>query len=371
MKIGILTYHRSQNYGALLQAFAMQQFLEDNGNEASFVDYWPSYHADEYKLFSWNKIKKLPLKYKITYIIRFLGTCVRTPLRHRNTRFFIDNNLHVNDDKKFDLVVYGSDQIWRRQNYSGFEGFNPVYFGEGFVDAPYKVAYAASMGDIIVKDDNDRNILANGFRNFSAIGVREEEVKDFIEKDFHIPCKLVLDPVFLLTKEQWLSKIKTESIPKQKYIFHYRLMTDSPTDKIANEISRQTGFPVVEMRGVVPIGHYGKYNRFTDGPLEFLSLINGAEYVVASSFHGVALSICLEKDFFLCAEMKRMNRLNTLLSRLNLTDRIIEKNKIKELNIDRKINYGEVKKQLYVLQQDSREWLLHQIAISKHNSERE
>ena len=364
MKIGILTYHRSQNYGALLQALAMQQFLEDNGNAASFIDYWPSYHAEEYKLFSWNKFKKLSLKYKITYIIRFLGTCVRTPLRHRNTRRFIDNNLHVNGDKKFDLVIYGSDQIWRRQQFSGFEGFNPVYFGEGVVDASHKVAYAASMGEIIVKDDNDREILANGFRNFSAIGVREAEVKNFIENEFHIHCKLVLDPVFLLTKEQWLSKIITKSIPKQKYIFHYRLMKDSPTERIANEISRQTGLPVVEMRGVVPIGHYGKHNRFTDGPLEFLSLIYGAEYVVASSFHGVALSICLEKDFFLCAEMKRMNRLHTLLSRLNLTERIIEKDKIEKLNINIKINYSEVNKQLYALEQDSREWLLQQIAIS-------
>ena len=366
MKIGILTYHRSQNYGALLQAFALQQFLEDNGNSVSFVDYWPSYHADEYKLFSWKKFKNLSFKCKIAYIIRFFGTCARTPLRQQNTRRFIEKNLHVTEDKRFDLVIYGSDQIWRRQNYSAFKGFNPVYFGDGVVETSKKVAYAASMGDIVVEDDNDRNILLNGFRNFFAIGVRAEEVKQFIEKQFHIPCKLVLDPVFLLTKEQWLSKVLTNCIPKQKYIFHYRLMKESPTEKIANKISKQTGLPIVEMRGVVPIGHYGKNKRFTDGPLEFISLIYGAEYIVASSFHGVALSICLEKDFFLCSEMKRMNRLNTLLSRLNLTERIINKDKIENINIKNSINYYEVNKKLFDLEQESREWLLQQITSSQH-----
>lgn len=365
MKIGILTYHRSQNYGALLQAFAMQQFLEDNGNEASFVDYWPSYHADEYKLFSWNKIKKLPLKYKITYIIRFLGTCVRTPLRHRNTRFFIDNNLHVNGDKKFDLVVYGSDQIWRRQNYSGFEGFNPVYFGEGVVEAPYKVAYAASMGDIIVKDDNDRKILANGFRNFTAIGVRVAEVMDFVEKEFNIPCKLVLDPVFLLSKKQWLSKIDLNYIPKYKYIFHYRLGGESPTDLLVAEISQQTGLPVIEMRGTVPLGHYGRKYRYTQGPEAFLALISGAEFIVASSFHGTALSVLFEKEFYLCAKMKRLGRIKTLLSQIGLSDRIIEEREIKNIDTKKRINYTDVNQKLQELEIDSRSWLLNQIESAR------
>ena len=59
MKIGILTYHRAINYGAILQSYALQAFLEQHGFDASFVDYWPDYHKAFYKIFNFCLIFKL------------------------------------------------------------------------------------------------------------------------------------------------------------------------------------------------------------------------------------------------------------------------------------------------------------------------
>lgn len=361
MKIGILTYHRSQNYGALLQALAMQQYLENLGNEVSFIDYWPDYHDEAYKLFSWDKFSDMGFKSKMKYLVRVVGTCVRHSLRQRNTRRFINDNLHITKDINFDLVIYGSDQVWRKQPYRDFIRYNPVYFGEGLVETTHKIAYAASMGKIEYDEAKDKEFLTKGFSNFDAISVRESDLKDFIEKEFNISCKLVLDPVLLLTKEQWKSKTNSKYLPKGKYILYYRLQDTPETDKIVRQIVRQTGLSVVELRGCMSVGHYGKRYRFTADAQEFISLISGAEYVVTSSFHGTAFSIRFEKDFYIAAEIARPNRVKTLLKQVGLSDRMIEKEKIDLVNANNHIDYNVVNQRLQELVKDSQGWLCQQI----------
>lgn len=73
MKIGILTFHRAHNYGAVLQAYALKAFLNEMGyNNVSFIDYWPKYHDDVYRLFNIDFFKSLSIIDKIKYIIRYL-----------------------------------------------------------------------------------------------------------------------------------------------------------------------------------------------------------------------------------------------------------------------------------------------------------
>ena len=148
MKIGILTFHRSRNYGALLQAKAMQDYLRSLGHDVSFVDYWPPYHAQMYETFSKDKFRELSLYRMLTYLVRFILTFSRNNKRQEKTQVYINNFFTISEDKKFDLVIYGSDQIWRKQHKKSCPGFNPIFWGEGFVDTSHKIAYAASMGKI-------------------------------------------------------------------------------------------------------------------------------------------------------------------------------------------------------------------------------
>lgn len=361
MKIGILTFHRSQNYGALLQALGLQQFIEKLGYDVSFVDYWPEYHNEMYKHFSWKKFKSCSAKGKIKYLFTFIGTFARLTVRHKKTRSFIRRFLRISKDRNYDLVIYGSDQIWRKQRRPGYDWYNPVYFGEGEVETPHKIAYAASMGIIAVRDDKDRDFLSNGFANFDTISVRESDLKEFIEKEFGLSYKLVLDPVFLLTKEQWTANTDSRYLPKYSYILYYRLQDIQQTDAIVNKIVSQTGLPVVELRGYIPLGQYGKRYRFTADAQEMITLINGADYVVTSAFHGVAMSILYEKNFFYASEKSQSNRVRSLLQQIGLTDRIIESGELEKVDYNNLINYTQVNRLLHDMQKDSREWLIHQV----------
>ena len=96
MKVGILTYHRTNNYGACLQAVAMRLVLEKMGCEVYYVDYWPDYHANMYKLFSLGNLKGRSFKGKIGYLIRSLNGIKAKKKRIRNFNIFLDSLVNEN-----------------------------------------------------------------------------------------------------------------------------------------------------------------------------------------------------------------------------------------------------------------------------------
>ena len=119
MKIGILTYHRSHNYGALLQAIALRKVLSDMGNEVFFIDYWPNYHRHMYALFSVKWLINRPgRKSKLLYIKDCLLHCSVRKQRKQNFDLFISHFIlpYISScDDSYDVIVHGSDQIWRKQ----------------------------------------------------------------------------------------------------------------------------------------------------------------------------------------------------------------------------------------------------------------
>src|SRR5690554_1640541 len=123
MKIGILTYHRSENYGAVLQALALNKAVRRLGFKPVFVDYQHPRHKELYSLFSWSKFEKFSLYQKLKYLLVFLFTYTRK-LRRKSyfqrffNQYFETDNLGSIADH-YDIVIYGSDQIWRKQNIIG------------------------------------------------------------------------------------------------------------------------------------------------------------------------------------------------------------------------------------------------------------
>ena len=360
MKIGILTFHRSQNYGALLQAKALQDYVRELGHDVSFVDYWPTYHEEMYKPFSWQKYKRISLKEKVKYVLQFMFTFVRLSRRRSRTRHYINHYLTIAKDKRFDLVLYGSDQIWRKQHQPNHDWYNPVYWGEGFVETPHKVAYAASMGHIEIDKPKDKEFVESHLKVFDSVGLRENDLKEWIRQEFGLDYPMVCDPVFLLTKEQWVQHVNTRYIPKKKYILYYRLQDIKATDKIVEELRTKTGDDIIEMRGYIPFLHYGNKYRFTADAREFISLIYGADYVVTSSFHGIAMSILFEKQFFVTSKKNKANRIASLLGQLGLESRFAA-GSASIVNNEDVINYDVIKPRLEVFANQSRDWLARQI----------
>lgn len=325
MKIGILTYHRAENYGALLQAYALKTYIESLGHNVSFVDYWPQYHSDYFKIFDKHKFEKRTLKGKIFMIIKLLFFFFPKIIRKNRLKQFMYQRLelskiplYTDEDhmtEQYDVVIYGSDQIWRKQNLGGV-GFDHWYFGSDNVQAYKKVVYAGSMGAVSFKD-NDESFVFQQMKNFDALSVREKDLHDFLFSK-GIESWLVCDPVFLLSKGEW-QKVASQKTTQKKYILFYNLLNSQESVNFANQLSKKTGLPVIEINKCLSFSRFLHRRYVSCSSVEhFLGLIRDAEYVVSNSFHGVAFSIIFEKIFFAVGMGEKANRVISLLSDLEI-----------------------------------------------------
>ena len=330
MKIGILTYHRAENYGALLQAYALRTYLQSKGHDVSFVDYWPDYHMNYFKLFSWKRFMAANWKGKIAYLLGATVWLCPRKTRSKRLQRFIHERLGVTGEPRYDektkktehydVSVYGSDQIWRKQNMGGV-GFDDWYFGAENVVADKKIVYAGSMGTVKTSEKDDEYVKKM-MRNFEHISVREADL-DLYLKGLGVTSQQVIDPVFLLSKEEW-EAVADKKQKKGKYILFYNLLNRPESVRFADKLSKETGLPIMELNKKMSFKHLGK--RYISGASveEFLRLVHDAEYVVSNSFHGVAFSLIFQKQFFAVGFGERGNRVKSLLNSIGLNSRYIE-----------------------------------------------
>ena len=343
MKIGILTYHRSHNYGALLQAYALKHFLMKQGyNDVEFVDYFPDYHRDMYANIERKKFKNLPLLKKIKYPLylafRYYPLYFTKERRRKNFNKFIEKYIIEKEvglkDTDYDLVIYGSDQIWRKQKQKTCPGFNEIYFGDPIIKAKKRIAFSASMG-IIDLEPEDKVFLSKSFKSFASISVREKDLFEVIKSFSDYPVINTLDPVFLLTKDDW-DNIIPGRIIKEKYVFFYNLQENKEAREIAVYISSRLGYKLIEFVGVIRKIYYPAGIKAFEGPENFLSLLKYSDFVVTSSFHGVAFSIIFEKQFYACLPWNNQ-RVISLLNLFQVQDRFIKD--VKDVNLTRFMDY--------------------------------
>lgn len=362
MKIGILTYHRAENYGALLQAYATMTYLRSNGHEVSFVDYWPKYHSDYFSLFPLGIYRERNIKGKIMILLRLALWGIPKFIRKSRLQRFMHMRLGVsrlplftNDDCKsenYDVVVYGSDQIWRKQNLGGV-GFDSWYFGSNNVQSQRKVVYAGSMGAVSL-DRKDEAFVLQQMKNFDALSVREKDLHDFLSSK-RIESQLVCDPVFLLSKDEWM-EVASKKTPHKKYILFYNLLNSPESVYFANQLSKKTGLPIIEINKYLGLSRFLHRRYVSCASVErFLGLIRDAEYVVSNSFHGVAFSIIFEKRFFAVGMGERANRVVSLLESAGIPDRYV--NGVVPSDYEEAIPYDTVKEKLDVFRKKSMYYL--------------
>ena len=363
MKIGILTYHRAENYGALLQAYAMRTYLQQLGHEVEFVDYWPKYHSDYFKIFSLDDFWKSSLKGKVARLGRLVLVGHKLRRRKRVMLQFIHEQLGLPvqprlEDRTavselYDAVIYGSDQIWRKQGLGGV-GFDDWYFGSDNVRARKKIAYAGSMGKMTLDAQDDAYVKAQ-MAHFDRIAVRENSLLKYLE-GLGVSSVQVMDPVFLLTGKQWEKLCVAPGI-KQHYILFYNLLDTKESAAFAKKLSAETGLPVYEITKRTSL--FGrKAHLISDASVgEFLGLVHGADYVVSNSFHGVAFSIILEKQFFAVGMGEKANRVISLLNSVGLNDRYRES--AQQLISFSKIDYSKVNRVLNTVIGESEDYLIN------------
>lgn len=328
MKIGIITFHASHNYGSVLQAWALQRFLENFSHQVTIVNYRSRiqrhiYHRPlEFRTFplALSSVKRL-----------LLNSSSVKPLNRKWERFedFITTRYHLtplykniedltNGSHGFDCLICGSDQIW---NTSAPDS-GCAYYGNWFDGR--KISYAASMGNSPWKNDGD--FYRAEVRNFSAISVRERSSREMlmrsgISNDIEIVC----DPTLLLSPEDYFWP-SDNPLPNRPYIFFYTPV-GVPTEyfAIAEKLAQETGWEIYTERGYYSyqLRDFKHVHVIPDvGPVEFLQLIRNANLVIGGSFHLQVFSILFHKDFYAINGDKDA-RTNHLLNELGLTDRII------------------------------------------------
>ena len=365
MKIGVVTYHKADNYGAMLQAFALAKYLDTTYNDVEIVDYWPHYHAEVYKLWKWDGIyfRQCSWKSKIKYVVKALLFASKKYIRHRNfARFSRIMNIVNDDGRLYDAAFYGSDTIWNIwKNNELYSGFDSVYWGNEHVNAKYKFSYAPSMGNAL-DDDMTKAHCQKYLSNFKKISVRENQLRLLLNKWGYNEVTHVVDPTCLLTKEQW-DNYTPKRLVGEDYILCYNLERSFVIDKTANEYALRYGLKVVYL---TPDFNLSKspYIFDTAGPFEFLSLYKYASRVVTSSFHGVIFSLLFEKTFVFNSNHET-ERIESILSLCGLNDHFIYEADIKKL--EETIDYILVSKQINQLRTQGRQYIAECLSIANGN----
>lgn len=363
MKIGIITYHRSHNYGAVLQAYALMSALKKNNHEVYIIDYWPEYRDGMYDIIKYKHLSKNSSfidKSKI-FLIDILSY-KRRNIRSNKFEKFIKNKLNLtkkgfrkgeNIEGSYDLIIFGSDQIWRYNKFQGYKGFDTVYWGKFPINFHNKITYAASMGVMNI-DESQYSFIKTNLSNFRDISVRESSLKTIIQPFTNIKVQQVLDPVFLLNKNEW-NQLKSKNNRNGKYVLFYNLLSSKEGALISEKFSTKLGCKVIEISGnIQPLKFSSRFQQ-TIGPEEYVDLFSNAEFVISTSFHGVAFSIVFNKQFYALGMGNNSSRVQSLLNKLGISNRLIER--ISDVNFDDQIDYAQVNEILNVEKENSLKYL--------------
>ena len=333
MKVAQLTFNTYNNYGNVLQKYALQRILE------RFVDFtevlW--FNGNMGSSHFWAETGDIPQGYPIAHYLREAVRMTKFKEfdeRYIKSRFNLPYLEEVGDE--YDFFVVGSDQVWN----PFCESINmplPVKF-LAFVPDEKKIAYAASIALTELPDDV-KEYFMQGVKSFTHVSVREENAVKIISELGLEPPPVLLDPVLLLTRDEWLKIARRPSWLNEKYERGYILtyyISKYYSDKV-NTIISKLNLPVINLVGT------NNFNHYTTAPEEFLYLFANASLISTSSFHGTAFSILFRRPFINCIQDFQgigfpSTRIPSLLKIFGLENRTVytkEFNKIKSpLEID-------------------------------------
>ncbi len=345
-RIGIFTWFNVQNYGTALQSLALYTFLAKK-NEVYLVEYFNTKKINKlsYRIKQCAKRFLAPvLKIRNCFLSGNFIKGLKISRCYKNIKIYsYDSIKKISDLEKFDILLTGSDQIW-----------NPYYLEDfyllGFLKNKNKVSYSSSIGVQSIPNEK-KDVYKNCLSQFSHIAVREKSA-EFILKALlnRNDICTVLDPVFLLNKDEWsefykkrISRKTRNNAENSSYIFCYFIGNRSEYKDYVEKITGKYNLPVIyipssENRNIVLDG-----KRISSAGLEdFLYYIANSDLVLTDSFHATSFSLIFEKQFieFLrfdrTDEKSQNSRILDLLEKYFLENRIFEGNSIP----DRKINYS-------------------------------
>ena len=359
MKVAIITMHAARNYGAVLQTYALQYYLEKMGNEVEIIDYRLPNQSTKGYLFNVNsKFKKNPIT-KLAYLAKtlypkYITTRLFRDFQKRRLKLSCPVTLDEKKRWKFpsaDIYCSGSDQIW---NPRANGGFNSAYFFDGVTGK--KISYASSIG-INDLTDEEEQIIKENLRDYSSISIRELSSIPILKKlGYQAVC--VIDPTLLLKKEEW-ECFSDGELEEEPYLLVYYFGNAKSILSTANQIAHKRGLRVRR----ISVG----FEKYTDDdviekfitPERFVLLFLNASYVVTNSFHGTIFSINFEKQFLSYPTTDNNARFDSVFQMFDLQGRNLRKYSGEEYINLPDIDYVRVSRVLAERREESYIYLKH------------
>lgn len=325
-RVGILTFHRAANYGAVLQAYALVSVLREQAGEdfAQIVDYrcraienthspWPSLKGNKVKAILRNIVMHKIKKRKKEAFDRFRSTWLVTSKRIYNRENIFEANA------EFDAYITGSDQVF---NLLITE--NDRTYLLDFADKSKRLfSYSASFGQLARYLEGEQENLPH-IKRINRLSLREGIPLTEQNREIHKYWRVDIDPTLLMKKSDWVQLIVPPKC-KKPYILIYTVQPQKRLIDFAKKLSAQTGNGILYLNdryfSYIDIKHIR-----AQAPEVFLGYIANAAYVITTSFHGTVFALQFHRKIYveLNEGAERNERVEHLLSSLDLLDRAID-----------------------------------------------
>lgn len=343
MKIGIMTFHWATNYGAILQAFCLQEYLREQGHEVEIINYKPKRYDTTWWNYlkhpsNWKRIKKFPIMAKKEEILdKFRGEYLRLSKRFTATSMLQNANLD------YDVLISGSDQILNSSfTMAGENKPTSAYYLNFGKKNVKRLGYAVSFG-CTQYEEYAIPVASKWIQNFDVIGVRENTALDVLTQLSYKKAQYVVPDPTILYGRKFFNNIGV-TIPEEK----------------------DTYTCVYMLRREIKIDGDVRYIDEMNKPLsmeQWLTTIIRARFFITNSYHGTIMAILAHVPFAVILEGGKASGMNdrfiTLLKKIGLEDRIFDINSLKVH--DETIDWDRVDKQVNIYSTIGKEIIKNEI----------
>lgn len=341
MKVGILTFHRANNCGAVLQCHALQEAIKSLGHEACVIDYRQPHIERLYSV-------RAPLYPRSTFLNRCLINLLSRFSFSRFRKRYLDITEPVIDGAfpECDIYVIGSDQVWSEKCTGDFDMTYFGYFNRN--DNSRVIGYSISCPIESLYKLGDR--LRESLPNFDKISFREKNLRQYLYKNLMLQGYVTSDPTLLMDSSFWDKIIGRRNKRSGKggvlvFLYKYRI-AEPDLEKI-----RSKAVNISEQLGVT----YNDLSTSLHSPEQFLESIRDASYIITNSFHAIVFSLLFKKSFSAIVSNDGLDsRYEDLIKSLNAESSLMTPD---TLTYSNDLDYGVIQKRIENMRDQSLDYL--------------
>ena len=298
-KIGILTFFDADNYGALLQCYALSRFCKDDNYKIKVINY----HSKQ--MYTWKH-----------YLKRIIAKSRQNRKFDLNRKEFFELG---STKENYDIVIVGSDQVWNPSIINGDK-----YWIEPKLYYDKIISYAASLGKEQLNEEEKSFLKGCNFKIYNWISVREETGQKLL-KSIGVKSKVVCDPTLLFydTQDAYEEIIEKSNLNKSNYIFVYSLEKSNKIDVLSKSLAKKYGYTIISAHPANDRAQYCDEFIFDSDICDFLYLIKNARIIVTNSFHGLAFSFIFKKNVYAICHTTLSSRQTDLIKSSGLDYKIV------------------------------------------------